>query len=42
VRIDEVIAREYLTRWAASAGLFHAPLLVEDFTALLGKYLASL
>ena len=30
VRIDEVIAREYLTRWAASFGLFHAPLTFED------------
>ena len=29
VRIDEVIAREFLTRCAASLGLFHAPLAVE-------------
>jgi hypothetical protein len=26
VRIDDVIAREFLTRCAASLGIFHAPL----------------
>ena len=36
VQIEEVIAREYLTRCAASFGLFHAPLNVQDF-ALLGR-----
>jgi predicted unusual protein kinase regulating ubiquinone biosynthesis (AarF/ABC1/UbiB family) len=30
VRIDQVIAREYLTRWAASLGIFHAPLTLKD------------
>jgi len=34
VRIDEVIAREFLTRCAASLGLFHAPLRWEDFAAI--------
>ena len=34
VRIDEVIAREFLTRCAASLGLFHAPLRWKDFAAI--------
>jgi ubiquinone biosynthesis protein len=41
VRIDEVIAREYLTRWAASFGLFHAPLNAQDLTWRLGRALLS-
>jgi predicted unusual protein kinase regulating ubiquinone biosynthesis (AarF/ABC1/UbiB family) len=34
VRIDEVIAREFLTRCAASLGLFHAPLAWKDLAAI--------
>jgi ubiquinone biosynthesis protein len=34
VRIDEVIAREFLTRCAASLGLFHAPLEWSDFATI--------
>ncbi|HTX39746.1 MAG TPA: AarF/UbiB family protein [Bryobacteraceae bacterium] len=34
VRIDEVLAREFLTRWTASLGLFHAPLEWKDFAAI--------
>jgi ubiquinone biosynthesis protein len=34
VRIDQVIAREFLTRCAASLGLFHAPLQWKDFAAI--------
>jgi hypothetical protein len=34
VRIDEVIAREFLTRCAASLGLFHAPLAWKDFVTI--------
>ncbi len=34
VRIDEVIAREFLTRCAASLGMFHAPLEWKDFAAI--------
>jgi ubiquinone biosynthesis protein len=34
VRIDTVMAREFLTRWLASFGLFHAPLGLRDFLAL--------
>ncbi len=34
VRIDEVIAREFLTRCAASLGLFHAPLAWRDLAAI--------
>ncbi|HXB70469.1 MAG TPA: AarF/UbiB family protein [Candidatus Acidoferrales bacterium] len=34
VRIDEVIAREFLTRCAASLGVFHAPLQWKDFAAI--------
>jgi len=41
VRIDEVIAREYLTRCAASLGIFHAPLTAKDLTWNLGLALLS-
>jgi ubiquinone biosynthesis protein len=41
VRIDEVIAREYLTRCAASLGIFHAPLTAKDLTWNLGRALLS-
>ena len=34
VRIDEVIAREFLTRFASSVGLFHAPLQWRDLAAI--------
>jgi ubiquinone biosynthesis protein len=34
VRIDEVIAREFLTRCAASLGVFHAPLEWKDIAAI--------
>ena len=34
VRIDEVIAREFLTRCASSLGLFHAPLQWKDLAAI--------
>jgi ubiquinone biosynthesis protein len=34
VRIDDVIAREFLTRCAASLGVFHAPLEWKDFAAI--------
>jgi ubiquinone biosynthesis protein len=34
VRIDEVIAREFLTRCAASLGVFHAPLEWKDFATI--------
>ena len=34
VRIDEVIAREFLTRCAASLGIFHAPLEWKDIAAI--------
>ena len=34
VRIDEVIAREFVTRCAASLGIFHAPLEWKDFAAI--------
>jgi ubiquinone biosynthesis protein len=34
VRIDEVIAREFLTRCASSLGIFHAPLEWKDFAAI--------
>jgi ubiquinone biosynthesis protein len=34
VRIDEVIAREFLTRYTASLGLMHAPLEWKDFAAI--------
>ena len=31
VRIDTIMAREYLTRWLSSFGLFHAPMAIMDF-----------
>ena len=34
VRIDDVIAREFLTRCAASLGIFHAPLEWKDIAAI--------
>ena len=34
VRIDDVIAREFLTRCAASLGVFHAPLRWKDLAAI--------
>lgn len=34
MRLDQIIAREFLTRWAASFGLFHAPLAMNDFLSL--------
>ena len=41
VRIDEVIAREFLTRCASSLGLFHAPLQWKDFAAVTYAFLHS-
>ncbi len=35
IRIDSVIAREFLTRCLGSFGVFHAPLQLEDFAAML-------
>jgi ubiquinone biosynthesis protein len=35
IRIDYVIGREFLTRWLASFGVFHAPLQVKDLAAVL-------
>jgi len=34
VRIDQVIAREFVTRCVASFGLFHSPLTIRDFLTL--------
>lgn len=34
VRIDHVITREFLTRWLASFGFFHAPLGIKDLLAI--------
>jgi ubiquinone biosynthesis protein len=34
VRIDRVLATQYLTRWLASFGLFHAPLKARDLLSL--------
>ena len=34
VRIDTVIARQYLTRWVASFGVLSSPLVLKDFLAL--------
>ena len=31
VRMDHVVARHFLTRWAASFGLFYSPLGLKDF-----------
>jgi ubiquinone biosynthesis protein len=35
IRIDYVIAREFLTRWVGSFGVFHTPLELRDFAAVL-------
>ena len=35
VRIDDVIAREYVTRCISSLGIFHAPLTLEDLACRL-------
>jgi ubiquinone biosynthesis protein len=34
VRIDHVIVRHFLTRWAASFGLFYSPLEIQDFLSV--------
>jgi hypothetical protein len=34
VRMDHVIVRHFLTRWAASFGLFYSPLSIQDFIAV--------
>ena len=34
VRIDTVMAREFVTRWLSSFGLFHAPLGLRDFVTV--------
>lgn len=34
VRMDQVIIRYFLTRWAASFGLFYSPLALQDFLAV--------
>ncbi len=34
VRIDQVIVRYFLTRWAASLGLFYSPLTLRDFLSV--------
>jgi predicted unusual protein kinase regulating ubiquinone biosynthesis (AarF/ABC1/UbiB family) len=34
VRMDSAIVRHFLTRWAGSLGLFHAPLAMRDFLAM--------
>jgi ubiquinone biosynthesis protein len=34
VRMDQVIAREFLTRWAASFGLFYSPLQMKDLAGV--------
>lgn len=34
IRMDQVIVRYYLTRWAASFGLFYSPLGMKDFLSL--------
>jgi ubiquinone biosynthesis protein len=34
VRIDSVIAREFMTRWASSFGILHAPLTLRDFRTI--------
>ena len=38
VRIDRVMAREFLTRWLASFGLFHAPLAWADLARVTGGF----
>ena len=42
VRIDRVMAREFLTRWLASFGLFHAPLRVKDYVTAGSAWAAHL
>jgi ubiquinone biosynthesis protein len=42
VRMDQVIAREYLTRWAASFGLLHSPLTLEDLASSLARRLRGI
>jgi ubiquinone biosynthesis protein len=34
VRIDHIIAREFLTRWVASFGVFYAPLVMKDVVSV--------
>lgn len=34
VRIDQVLLRHFLTRWAASLGLFYSPLTLRDFLSV--------
>jgi predicted unusual protein kinase regulating ubiquinone biosynthesis (AarF/ABC1/UbiB family) len=34
VRMDQVVIRHFLTRWAASFGLFHSPLSLQDFLSV--------
>jgi hypothetical protein len=34
IRIDQVIVRHFLTRWAASFGLFYSPLEIQDFISV--------
>jgi ubiquinone biosynthesis protein len=41
VRIDNEIAREFVTRWIASCGLFFAPLRAKDFLTAGGSALAA-
>jgi ubiquinone biosynthesis protein len=38
VRINTIMAREYLTRWISSCGLFHAPLELKDFVTVAGAW----
>ncbi len=40
VRMDSVITRDFLTRWAASFGLFHAPLHLKDVATVPWKAVA--
>jgi hypothetical protein len=40
--MDQVIAREYLTRWAASFGLLHSPLTLEDLASSLARRLRGI
>src|SRR5581483_2641054 len=42
VRIDTVMAREYITRWLSSFGLFHAPLELRDFVTIGAGWIGSL
>jgi ubiquinone biosynthesis protein len=38
VRIDSAIVRHFLTRWAASFGLFYSPLELQDFLGIVRTY----